>query len=140
MTRRISLKEGTLIGFAAAAMLSLSVGVSAADCKGELIVDAAGDKPVKLYTGEGKAAGEIELKLAADRLSVECNEVYGLVKIVLADERQVWIDRQRFKRVAGASRRSDEVAVVAKSGDRTAAATSGIGDDPAEGAAEGAKK
>jgi hypothetical protein len=62
------------------------------------VVGTSSDK-IKIFDENGKRAGEIDKSQAVKRRAVDCNEDYGLIKIVLADNRAVWIDRSESQRV-----------------------------------------
>jgi hypothetical protein len=77
--------------------------VSLAECSIALEVVGTSSEKVKLFDENGKRAGEIDKSQAVERPVVACNETYGIVKIRLADNREVWIDRGETQAVKGAT-------------------------------------
>jgi hypothetical protein len=63
-------------------------------------VATSGDK-VKLYDAGGKRAGEIDKSQVVGRDVDACDDTYGIIKITLADKREVWIDRNEAKPTDG---------------------------------------
>jgi hypothetical protein len=124
----MSLKKN--IGIAALLLVAVASQHSFAVCNSDLEVVGTTSATIRTFDENGKRVDEIDKSLAVKQRAVDCNESLGLIKVVLTNNRTVWINRSEAKRTGGVAQTAPVcVAAVSDDPSRVVAATNGV--DPA---------
>jgi hypothetical protein len=98
MNTKALLSFALLLSLAPAAWQSAAAGCA---MELEIVGSSKTSDKIRTYDENGKRGEEVDKSLALKQQVIDCNESLGLVKVVLTNGKETWLNRSEAKRIAG---------------------------------------